>query len=178
MIDSSLTIPNPTSNPIPNHTSIRNQVDIQVICQGYHPEDGRRLSIVLQADLLMYMKDFWAESCVAVADCFGISCRTRPWLADEVKWEALDVLEGIELSTILYERDVPSWYWDGNRTTLGMRRKNTSTIKTIARLLQDYVMMQVFYIIISSNFSSYATCTLSTLRGIFPIGRLYRWHIF
>jgi hypothetical protein len=55
----------------------------------------------------MLVKDFWVQSSVAVADCFGISCGTRPWLADEVKRKAFNADEGLELSTILYERDAP-----------------------------------------------------------------------
>jgi hypothetical protein len=55
----------------------------------------------------MLVKNFWVQSSVAVADCFGISCGTRPWLADEVKWEAPNADEGLALSTILYERDAP-----------------------------------------------------------------------
>jgi hypothetical protein len=110
--------------------------------------------MVLQADPLTYMRDFWVEACVAVADYFGITCCTRPWLADEVKWEALDVREGFDLSLILYERDVSSWYLDVNRITLGIGRKNTSTVKTIARLFNDasilYILChRVSYIITS-----------------------------
>lgn len=87
------------------------------------------------------MKEFWAQSSVAVADCFGVSCGTRSWLADEVKLEALNVEEGVELSTILYERNAPFWYWDVSRITMGLGRKNIYTVKTISRICHNATIL-------------------------------------
>jgi hypothetical protein len=89
------------------------------------------------------MKAFWVESCVTVADVFGISCGTQPWLADEVKWEALSVQHGLDLSFTKHECEAPLWYWDLNRTTFGIGRKTALNVKAVARVCGDINILYV-----------------------------------
>jgi hypothetical protein len=67
---------------------------------------------VLQANPFDLVKDFWVWSRVEVADCYGIQCGKISWLADEIKWEAITVEQGGQLSSTAYEMDAPFWYWD------------------------------------------------------------------
>jgi hypothetical protein len=108
---------------------------IRVIFQGYHPVGGHRLSIALHASPFDLVKDFWVRSRVEVADCYGIQCGKIPWLADEIKWEAITVEQGIQLSSTAHEVDAPFWYSDLNRSTLGLSRKSIYVnIRTVAQL--------------------------------------------
>jgi hypothetical protein len=91
---------------------------IHVIFMGFYPDDGHQLSVQLDSHPFVFLKDCHGQATVEVAQCFGISCGTRPWLADEVKWEALDAEEGAEGLATRNERDAPPYYWDVKRLTL------------------------------------------------------------
>jgi hypothetical protein len=92
----------------------------------------------LQAEPYDQASAFWVQVCAAVADCFGIKCGLIPWLADEVKWEAITIEQGRLLSTLDHESPAPFSYWDFNRATLGLGMETIYTsVRTVARFGGD-----------------------------------------
>jgi hypothetical protein len=82
---------------------------VNVIFIGFRLDDGHQLSMQLKTYGLIFMKDFYGKSAVEVVQFFAVSCGTRPWLADYVKWKPLGAQEGLDLLDTRNERDAPPW---------------------------------------------------------------------
>jgi hypothetical protein len=126
----------------PSPISTRRDTQVQVIFQGFHPVSGRRLSIVLQAEPYDQASAFWFHVCAAVADCFGIKCGLIPWLANEVKWEAITIEQGRLLSTIDHE----PLHFSGTVTSIGRHLASAGKPSTrTSGLSPDWVMTSACY---------------------------------